>query len=159
MTFIARIKNAAQGLLDALRTEANFRIDVVCALLAIAASIIFRIDSLGWVLVLAAITLVVVSELINTAFERTIDLTMHYAEGDSKHFHDLAKQGKDIAASAPLIASIAALGVAAYVFPPRIVAFFSGAWGVSADQLVGFFSTMFVLMYFIIWWVMHPLEK
>ena len=60
------------------------------------------------------ISLVLVLELLNTALEAVVDLTV------GREFHQLAKIAKDCAAGAVLIAAIAALIIASVLLLPNI---------------------------------------
>jgi undecaprenol kinase len=62
---------------------------------------------------LAWVTLVLSLELMNTAIERAIDLV-------TKDVHPLAKQAKDVAAGAVLVASVGAAVTALIIFGPRL---------------------------------------
>lgn len=103
---------ALAGLGHAWRTQPNFRIEAVCAVLAVGAAL-----WLGAPLspVLLACALVLGLELVNTALEAAVDLA-------SPEPHPLAKAAKDAAAGAVLLASLFALLVAAVEFGPRLAA-------------------------------------
>jgi diacylglycerol kinase (ATP) len=60
--------------------------------------------------------LVMVLELLNTALESVVDLTV------GQSYHELAKIAKDCAAGAVLIAAIAAVIVASCLFVPPLLA-------------------------------------
>ena len=58
-----------------------------------------------------------VLELLNTALESVVDLTV------GQHYHELAKTAKDCAAGAVLISALASLLVASYILLPPLFAF------------------------------------
>jgi diacylglycerol kinase (ATP) len=60
--------------------------------------------------------MVLVLELLNTALESVVDLTVKHS------YHELAKIAKDCAAGAVLIAAIAAIAVAGLILLPRLFA-------------------------------------
>ncbi|MFC4639296.1 diacylglycerol kinase [Deinococcus hohokamensis] len=99
------------GLQHVYRSQANFRIEVWAALLALA---------LTWWLgvppapVLLSCALVLGLELLNTAVEAVVDLA-------SPGVHPLAKVAKDAAAAAVLLGSLGALGVGLYVLLPPLL--------------------------------------
>jgi diacylglycerol kinase (ATP) len=66
--------------------------------------------------------LVLTLELLNTAIESVVDLTVE------KTYHELAKVAKDCAAGAVLISAMASLMVAAWLILPRLftLLFWSG---------------------------------
>jgi diacylglycerol kinase len=63
-----------------------------------------RLPPFAWALVVVAIALVLVAELFNSALEAVVDLA-------SPDDHPLAKQAKDIAAGAVLVAAAAAVAI------------------------------------------------
>jgi diacylglycerol kinase (ATP) len=67
-------------------------------------------------------SLVLTLELLNTAIESVVDLTVE------KTYHELAKVAKDCAAGAVLISAMASLMVAAWLILPRLftLLFWSG---------------------------------
>lgn len=72
-----------------------------------------KVARIDWLWLLAAITGVWVSELINTSIERTIDRI-------SPEPHPLAKTAKDAAAGAVLVAALFAAAVGAIVLGPPL---------------------------------------
>lgn len=98
------------GVRHAYRTQANFRVELVSAALAVAFSLWLRVPPAP---VLLACALVLSLELVNTALEAVVDLV-------SPEFHVLAKIAKDAAAAAVLLASLGALGVAAFTLLPAL---------------------------------------
>ena len=64
---------AASGIIYCLRTQRNFRIHVFAAGAVLLLSLWFRLSKWEFLLVLAAIFLVLITEAINTAVEVTID--------------------------------------------------------------------------------------
>ena len=73
----------------------------------------------GWllwfVLLALAMGLVLTAELLNTALEAVVDLV-------SPEEHPLAKQAKDVAAAAVLVASLAALAAGVFVLAEALAA-------------------------------------
>lgn len=64
-----------------------------------------------------AIGLVITLELVNTAIENTVDMAM-------PNIHPLAKNAKDMASSAVLVASFTATAIGLIVFLPKIIDLF-----------------------------------
>jgi len=108
-SFTHSLKYAWNGIRRTAFRERNFRIHIFFAIAAVAASIIFQIDTWHFVMVAFAIFFVMSMELVNTAVEAVVDLVT----GGKPH--PLAKIAKEAAAGAVLIASIFALVVAALV--------------------------------------------
>jgi undecaprenol kinase len=108
---------AFRGIFVVLRDRIA-RIHACIAVLVIVAGLLLRIDRIEWLAVIAAICTVMALEAMNTALERTVDLCM-------SHNHPIARDAKDIAAGAVLIASIGAAIVGSAIFVPKIMALLS----------------------------------
>ncbi len=104
--WIKNVRYAAQGLRYAWRTEANFRLEVLLACVALTITLLLGADLVP---VLLCCALVLSLELVNTALEALVDLV-------SPTFHPLARVAKDVAAGAVLIASLLSLAVGATVW-------------------------------------------
>lgn len=104
--------NAFQGLVYAVRHQRNMRIHLVIATGVLVASVLFDLTKLELVAVLLAVMFVLVTELINSAVEATVDML-------TDQFDPRAKAAKDLAAGAVLVAAINALVVAYLVLADR----------------------------------------
>ncbi|MCL1843108.1 MAG: diacylglycerol kinase family protein [Defluviitaleaceae bacterium] len=100
---------AFSGIRNTARRERNFRIQIIMAILAVLACIIFQVNAMQFVLVGFAIFFVLSTELINTAIEAIVDMLT------GGKAHPLAKIAKDAAAGAVFLASVFALIVAATI--------------------------------------------
>ncbi len=107
---------AGMGLIYAYQTQRNFRIHVGIAVLAIGLGLCLHIDLAAMALISLTCGLVMAMELINTALESIVDLTV------GQEFHDLAKIAKDCAAAAVLVTAIVAVIVAGFLLVPPAVA-------------------------------------
>ena len=96
---------AIEGLVWTLRTQRNMRVHVTIAVLVAIGSLFLGVTRTELVAVVFAISLVFVTELLNTAVEATVDVA-------TDRYDPLAKTAKDVAAGAVLIAAINALVVA-----------------------------------------------
>ena len=105
---------AINGIVWALRHQRNMQIHVGLATVVVVMAVVFAVPRGDLLLVFAAITFVIVAELINTAIEYTVDLV-------TKDESPMAKIAKDVAAGAVFIASLNALVVAYLVFYDHIV--------------------------------------
>ncbi|MEI6379599.1 MAG: diacylglycerol kinase family protein [Cyanobacteriota bacterium ELA615] len=105
---------AADGIRYAFTTQRNFRIHTVMATAAVFLGFACSLSSLEMALIVLTSALVMVLELINTALESVVDLTIGHS------YHKLAKIAKDCAAGAVLISALTALFVAALIFLPAI---------------------------------------
>ncbi|MBD2315356.1 diacylglycerol kinase [Phormidium tenue] len=110
---------AGQGVGYAFRTQRNFRIHLTIGAIALSLSLYFHLSAVACSIISLTIALVLVLELLNTALEAVVDLTV------GREFHQLAKVAKDCAAGAVLIAAIAALMIASVLLLPNILTAFS----------------------------------
>ena len=111
--WIKSVRFALQGLRFAFTHERNMRIHSVIAMIALVMLLVLNVSLTGVMFVLLALFLVIISELLNTAIEKTIDLT-------KPERHPLAKAAKDCAAAAVLLCSLFAVIIGLIVFGPLI---------------------------------------
>ncbi len=119
-SFIARVRSfryAIRGMGIILKTQHNFWIQIVAAGVVAYLGIFFHIAATEWALLVLAVTGVLVAESFNTAIEIDIDLT-------SPQYHPYARDTKDVAAGAVLLAVIGAMVVGCIVFLPKIFILF-----------------------------------
>lgn len=109
-------KYAWAGVSYAFQTQRNFRIHIVIGTLAISLSVFLHLKLLEIAVIGLTIALVLALELLNTAIESVVDLTV------KQSYHELAKIAKDCAAGAVLLSALAAVLVAgALLLPPMLV--------------------------------------
>jgi diacylglycerol kinase len=113
LRFLRAFGFAGRGVWQVIRTERNMRVHLAVAAAVIVAGVLYRVSAVDWACLALAIGLVLTAETVNSALEALTDLHT------SQH-HPLAKTAKDAAAGAVLIASVAAAGVGAAVFWPRV---------------------------------------
>ena len=111
---VASMEFAITGVLTAFKEERNMRKHLVSAILAALTGLVFRISAIDWLFLLLAIFLVIILEIINSAIENVVDLASGY------HFSMLAKNAKDMAAGAVLVASGYAVLTGLIIFIPKI---------------------------------------
>ncbi|MEA1875335.1 MAG: diacylglycerol kinase family protein [Bacteroidota bacterium] len=112
---IKSFKHAFDGLIHLFKKEHNSWIHAVAVIIVVAAGFFFKLNSVEWILVTFAIGLVFTTEAINTSIERLVDLA-------SPNQNKLAKEAKDLAAAAVLVAAIVAVIIALLIFVPKIKA-------------------------------------
>lgn len=105
--------NAFRGIMIILRTQPNIWIQLLSAIVVILLGFAYDISSFEWMALTFAIGFVVVAEGFNSALEVDIDLT-------SPEYHPYARDTKDIAAGAVLLASVTATVIGLIIFVPRI---------------------------------------
>ncbi len=115
--FINSFRYAFEGLAYCLKTQRNIRIHAVAAVLVLILSAVVRVSVSELLVLLTVISLVIISEILNTAIETVVDMI-------SSNYHPLAAIAKNVAAGAVLIASINAAVIGLIIFGKRILAFF-----------------------------------
>jgi diacylglycerol kinase (ATP) len=100
---------AIEGLIHVLRTQRNMRIHFAIAVVVLVVAVAAGVSRVELIVLLLSITFVLVSEMINTAIEGTIDAA-------TTSFDPMAKLAKDIAAGAVLISAVNAVAVGYLVF-------------------------------------------
>ena len=109
------VQFALDGIVYAVRHERNVKIHFVAAVVVLVACLILPLDPLGVLMVLGATSLVLVAELINTAIESVVNMTI-------QGHHPLARIAKDVAAAAVLVSAFFSLGVAWQILIPALSA-------------------------------------
>lgn len=109
-------KYAYQGIIYALTTQRNMKIHISAFIVVVLVSIFFKITKIEFCILLIIGTIVIITEMINTAIESTIDLY-------SRERHPLAKIGKDVAAGAVLMASFSSVAVGVIILGPYLLDF------------------------------------
>lgn len=100
---------AIAGLLYALRTQRNMRIHFGFAMLALLLSVLFNVSKVELLILFFTISLVIITEMINTAVEAVVDLY-------TRRYHPLARIAKNVAAGAVLFSAINAVIVGYLIF-------------------------------------------
>lgn len=103
---------AFKGINHLVRLENNARIHLIASVLIIILGCITKIDKNEWLWIFLAITLVWITEALNTAIEKIIDLY-------TPHHDPKAGIIKDLSSGAVLIASLFSVIVSIIIFYPR----------------------------------------
>lgn len=111
--FLRGFVYAWNGIVYTVRTQRNMRVHLALAVLAIALGIWLRISPVEFAMVFVAITLVVVSEMINTVVEACVDLA-------TREYHPLAQVAKDVAAGTVLLCAMLAAVIGCLVYLPHL---------------------------------------
>lgn len=109
------------GVRYAFQTQRNFRIHTLIGTSAVILGVLLQISAVEMAAIVLTAALVMALELVNTAIESVVDLTV------KRTYNELAKIAKDCAAGAVLVAALAALLVASFILLPPLFARFS-AW-------------------------------
>ncbi|GIM28067.1 diacylglycerol kinase [Clostridium polyendosporum] len=100
---------AINGITHSVRTQRNMKIHFAVALMVLTACFVYDVKKTEFLIIAVSVTMVIASELFNTAIESAIDLSTNY-------YHPLAKIAKNAAAGAVLVTAINAILVGYIVF-------------------------------------------
>ncbi len=107
-------KYAWAGISYAFQTQRNFRIHVIIGSAAIGLGVFLHLTAVEMAVICLTIAGVMATELLNTAIESLVDMSM------PQTYHELAKIAKDCAAGAVLVSSVAAILVASCLLLPPL---------------------------------------
>ena len=96
-----------------IKSQLNFRIELLVTTAVIAAGIYFQLSLTEWYGVIFSFTLVLLAEALNSAIEKACDAIMTKRHGAIRY-------AKDVSAGAVLFAAFAAMVVGSMVFWPHI---------------------------------------
>lgn len=105
---------AWNGIVQFFKTEKNAQVHFVAVVVVIAVSILLKISNTETIAIVVSIAFVWITEMINTAIEKTMDFI-------STTKNDSIKLIKDVAAGAVLIAAIAAFVIGCIIFIPKLL--------------------------------------
>ncbi len=108
---------AFRGFLYVFKNEQNIRIHVILAVGVVAMMIYFQVALWQAIMLFMVITIVIVLELINTIFEKMVDIL-------KPRIHFYAEVIKDVMAATVLVTSIGAVIIGILIFAPYFIAKF-----------------------------------
>ncbi len=114
--FAKSFYHAMHGLIYVFKNEQNFRLQIMAAIAVIATSIIFPISKYELIAVILLVLLVMVLELINSAFELFVDVA-------KPRLHHKIQLIKDIMAATVFLSSLVAIVVGVIIFWPHFFEF------------------------------------
>ena len=118
-SLVARAKSfthAVRGVFVFLRSTHNAWIHLFVTFIVLFLGFFFNISATEWIELIFAIGFVFVAEAFNTAIEIDMDLT-------SPEYHPYARDTKDVAAGAVLIAVKVAVLIGLIIFVPKFISF------------------------------------
>lgn len=115
--FITRVQYALQGWTAFFAKETHGQIQLIVAIIVVAAGFYFSISTTEWMLLLLCIGLVLALEMVNTAVEKLAD-RVH------PDHHPQIGLVKDVAAGAVLWASVISVVIGLMIFIPYVKALF-----------------------------------
>lgn len=105
---------AAKGVLIVVREEQNFRLQLLAAAAVTALMFLFGLRPAEKALLTLAMVVVLVLELMNSIFERMVDIL-------KPRIHHYVEEIKDIMAGTVLVASVGAALIGVLIFWPYVV--------------------------------------
>lgn len=105
------------GLKYAFFYEQNMLFHLCATFFVIVLSFLLKLKIEEWLLIFVAISLVIATELLNTAIEATVDLA-------TSEIHPLAKIAKDTASAAVFVFALTALLIGLFIFVPKLIRLF-----------------------------------
>jgi diacylglycerol kinase len=112
-TILDKFGYALKGMLIPYQTEISIRIQTGFALAVALLGIYFHIGRNDWLWIIIAAALVLITEILNTAIEKLVDLV-------SPGYNELAGKVKDIAAGAVFMAALISIAIGLLVFIPYL---------------------------------------
>lgn len=109
-SFLNSVNFALEGIVTACKIEKNMKIHMVATIIVLLGAFFLRLKPTDFIYLSLAVSLVWVAELLNSAIEKAVDLTI------GTKFHDLAKKAKDIAAGAVFVAAVNSVIIGYLVF-------------------------------------------
>lgn len=107
--WLRSFRYAYEGLQYALATQHNMKFHFLATFAVLLLALVLQLGVFEILFILLSITLVIVTELFNTAVEKAVDLAM-------PEVHPIAKIAKDVAAAAVLVAAIFAAATGMIIF-------------------------------------------
>jgi diacylglycerol kinase len=105
---------AFAGIAYCLRTQRNFRIHMLAAVLVGIVGGLLGLSGVEWAVLALTVTMVLAAEMVNTVVEAAVDLA-------SPGLHPLAKTAKDVAAGAVLVTALGAVVIGGCIFVPHLL--------------------------------------
>lgn len=107
-------KYAIKGIVYSFKEEQNFRFHVVSAVFVFILMFVLDTSLLEKAFLIFLIGLVIIAELVNSIFERIVDII-------KPRLHPYAKKIKDMTAAIVLIAALVSLVCGLIIFIPKII--------------------------------------
>ncbi|MFH0857790.1 MAG: diacylglycerol kinase family protein [Candidatus Magasanikbacteria bacterium] len=108
---------ALKGIRYVWKNEMNFRIQSIVGVLVIVLGSYFQLSRTEWLFIVTLIFAVLSCELLNSAFEKIIDIV-------KPRLHHQVELVKDISAGMVLLVSFCAFIMGVYIFYPYIIELF-----------------------------------
>ena len=110
---LRRFKFAFIGLKTMLKKDMHVLAHMIVTVLVILLGLFFNLHKVDWLFLISAIFAVLITEVMNTSVEYTVDLV-------TEDLHEYSKSAKDVAAAAVPLACIYAIVVGLIIFIPYV---------------------------------------
>ncbi len=112
--FLQSVHHALRGVVLVFRHEQSFRLQMIGAFVVVVLGIWLSIRPTEWIVILLLIGAVLCLEIINSIFERLVDVL-------KPRLHPDIRDMKDLMAGCVLVVSLVALGSGAVIFIPKLI--------------------------------------
>lgn len=112
--FIDALKNSTNGIIYIFKNERNFRIQLVCAVLAIIVGVLLKLSFNQLAIIALVIFLVLLTEFLNTVIEVIVDM---YTE----EYNEKAKIAKDVSAGAVTLMATCSVIIGIIMYLPAFL--------------------------------------
>ena len=112
--FIDSWRKAFSGILYAIKSQRNIKVQLVIAIIVAICAIYFKLNITECMFLSFATMLVIITEVMNTAVEEVVNLC-------TNKYHPLAKIAKDVAAGAVVLSALNAVIIAIFIFVSKII--------------------------------------
>ena len=109
-------KNSRKGFRLVLKSEMNIRIHIVIAFCVLFLAYLLNFSPVEFCILLFAIAIVIVSEMLNTAIEFTLDSVFH------NRYSRMVGMAKDISAGAVMFATFISIAIGIILFGKYLLA-------------------------------------
>jgi len=111
--FLGSLKNARRGVKLAFAEEPNLRIHTAVALIVIVFGYFLQVSNTEWFVLILTMALVICLEMVNSIFERAIDMIQ-------PSVNSYIKDIKDMMAATVLVAATASVIIGLIIFVPKL---------------------------------------
>lgn len=118
LNLLRSFKYAFEGIYAGIKTETNWKIGIIEAIIVVVAGLLLNISKSDWIIVIILIGIVLYAELCNSAIEAIVD-------SFTASEHPGAKLAKDFSAGSVVIIIVASGIVGMIIFLPYLTALLS----------------------------------
>jgi diacylglycerol kinase len=111
---VRSFKFAFRGLASLVKHEQNFRVHILAAIVVFFCGVYFNIPIWQWCLIILMVACVWILEMMNTVFERLVDLF-------KPRLHPYVGEIKDIMSASVLVAALASALIGLLIFVPYVL--------------------------------------